>query len=102
MVTEVGTSRKPAQMMWASVSLDKHGRAQRSALIILEQDPDALKHGYSSQNYIETWRKVSCLTGAICSCSCRIMRAYTPCRQCANSLKLITSELLTGRHTHQI
>jgi transposase len=57
MVTEVGTSRKPAQMVWASIWLDKRHRGRRSNLIIMEHDNDASRGGYSSQSYTEVLRK---------------------------------------------
>jgi transposase len=47
------TSRKPAQMVWACVWLDKRGRARRSKLVIMERDPDAKKRGYSAQSYMK-------------------------------------------------
>jgi hypothetical protein len=43
----------------------------------MERDPDAPKGGYSAQSYIETLCKVSCLTIAVRSFSCRITLAYT-------------------------
>jgi transposase len=57
MVTEVGTSRKPAQMVWAMVWIDKRGCARRSDLIIMERDLDAKNCDYSSQSYIQALRK---------------------------------------------
>jgi hypothetical protein len=57
MMSEVGTSCKPAQMVWASVWLDERGRPRRSPLVIMERDHDAPRHGYSSQSYIEALRK---------------------------------------------
>ncbi|KAG9381474.1 hypothetical protein A1F94_007128 [Pyrenophora tritici-repentis] len=41
MILEYGTSRKPAQMVWASIWLDERGRARRSNLVIMERDSDA-------------------------------------------------------------
>jgi transposase len=57
MVTEVGTGRKPAQMVWASVWLDERGQPRRSKLIIVECDPDAPKGGYSTRSYIKALAK---------------------------------------------
>jgi hypothetical protein len=57
MVTKVGTSCKPAQMVWASVWLDERGQPRRSKLIIMARDPDAPKGGYSTKIYIETFTK---------------------------------------------
>jgi transposase len=57
MVTEVGTSRKPAQMVWASVWLDERGQARRSKLVIMDRDPDAKRQGYSSQSYMQALTK---------------------------------------------
>jgi transposase len=57
MITEVGTSRRSQQMVWASVWLDERGRARRNKLVIMGPDPDAPHSGYSSQSYIGTLRK---------------------------------------------
>jgi hypothetical protein len=57
MITEVGTSRKPAQIVWVSVWLDELGVARRSKLIIMERDIDAPKRGYSSRSYIKALEK---------------------------------------------
>jgi hypothetical protein len=51
MLDPTSTSRKPAQMVWACVWLDKCGRARRSKLVIMERNPDAKKCGYSVQGY---------------------------------------------------
>jgi hypothetical protein len=48
MILEHGTSRKPAQMVWASIWLDERGRARRSNLVIMERDSDAPRGGYSA------------------------------------------------------
>ena len=53
MITEVYTSRSPAQMVWASIWIDSRGRTQRSPLVIMDRDPDAPRGGYSAQSYIE-------------------------------------------------
>jgi transposase len=53
MLTEVSTSRQPAQMVWASVWLDERGQPRRSELIIMERDPDAQKGSYSTKSYID-------------------------------------------------
>jgi transposase len=53
MITEVTTSRRPAQMVWASVWLDERGCARRSKLVIMERDSNAPKGGYSAKSYIE-------------------------------------------------
>ncbi|KAI1518219.1 Transposase [Pyrenophora tritici-repentis] len=57
MILEYGTSRKPAQMVWASIWLDERGRARRSNLVIMERDSDAPRGGYSAQSYIEALKK---------------------------------------------
>jgi transposase len=57
MISEIGTSRKPAQMVWASVWLDERGRPRRSPLVIMDRDPDALRGSYSSKSYIAALRK---------------------------------------------
>jgi hypothetical protein len=41
MITAVGTSRKPQQMVWAAIWLDERGRPRRSKLVIMNRDPDA-------------------------------------------------------------
>jgi hypothetical protein len=53
MITTIGTGRKPAQMVWASVWLDERGRLRRSKLVIMKRDPQAKKKEYSSKSYIE-------------------------------------------------
>jgi hypothetical protein len=53
MITTIGTGRKPAQMVWASVWLDERGRLRRSKLVIMKRDPQAKKKGYSSKSYME-------------------------------------------------
>jgi hypothetical protein len=53
MITTIGTGRKPAQMVWASVWLDKRGRPRKSKLVIMKRDPQAKKKGYSSKSYME-------------------------------------------------
>jgi hypothetical protein len=57
MISEVGTSRKPAQMMWASIWVDERGCARRSDLVIMDRDFNAPKHEYSSESYLEALRK---------------------------------------------
>jgi len=57
MISEISTSRKPAQMVWASVWLDERGRPRRSKLIIMQRDFNAPKGGYSTQSYIETLKQ---------------------------------------------
>jgi transposase len=57
MISEISTSRKPAQMVWASVWLDERGRPRRSKLIIMQRDFNAPKGGYSTQRYIETLKQ---------------------------------------------
>jgi transposase len=57
MISEHGTSRKPAQMVWASIWLDERGRARRSNLVIMERDSDAPRGGYSAQSHIEALTK---------------------------------------------
>jgi transposase len=57
MVSEISTGRKPAQMVWALVWLDKRGRPRRSKLIIMQRDLDAPKGGYSTQTYIKTLKQ---------------------------------------------
>jgi hypothetical protein len=52
MLELVGTSRRPAQMVWACVWLDEQGVARRSKLVIMERDPDAKKCGYSGKSYM--------------------------------------------------
>ena len=41
MITTIGTGRKPAQMVWASVWLDERGKPRRSKLVVMERDPQA-------------------------------------------------------------
>lgn len=53
MITEVRTSRVPAQMVLASVWLDERGEPRRSPLVIMERDSDAPKGGYTSKSYIQ-------------------------------------------------
>jgi hypothetical protein len=53
MLQTVSTSRKPAQMVWASIWLNKCGRARRSPLVIMERDSNAPRGGYSAQSYIQ-------------------------------------------------
>ena len=53
----VGTSRRPAQMVWACVWLDERGVARRSKLVMVERDPDAKKRHYSSKSYMEALTK---------------------------------------------
>jgi transposase len=57
MISEISTSRKPAQMVWASVWLDERGCPRRSKLIIMQRDFNAPKGGYSTQSYIETLKQ---------------------------------------------
>ena len=57
MLDPTGTSRKPAQMVWACVWLDEHGHPQRSKLVIMEHDPDAKMQGYSAKSYIQALKK---------------------------------------------
>jgi transposase len=57
MITEVPTSRRPAQMVWGCIWLDSQGRSRRSDLVIIERDPDAAHNGYSAQSYFKTLRK---------------------------------------------
>jgi transposase len=52
MITALETSRRPAQMVWALVWLDKRGRPRRSPLVIMDRDFSAPKQGYSSKSYI--------------------------------------------------
>jgi hypothetical protein len=53
MIAAVGTGRKPAQMVWASVWLDWRDHLRRSKLVIIKRDPLAKKKGYSSKSYME-------------------------------------------------
>jgi hypothetical protein len=57
MLTECSTSKKPAQMVWASVWLDESGHPRRSELVIMERDPDTSRGGYSAQSYIKALKK---------------------------------------------
>jgi transposase len=57
MITALETSRRPAQMVWASVWLDERGRPRRSPLIIMDRDMDALKKRYSSKSNIKALNK---------------------------------------------
>ena len=57
MLEPVGTSRRPAQMVWACVWLDERGVARRSKLVIMERDPDAKMRGYSGKSYMEALTK---------------------------------------------
>jgi hypothetical protein len=61
MISEISTSRKPAQMVWASVWLDERGRPRRSKLIIMQRNINAPKGGYSTvttqaRQEIRIWR----------------------------------------------
>jgi hypothetical protein len=53
----VGTSRKPTQMVWASVWVNERGQARRSQLVIMDRDPQAKRQGYSSQSYMQALTK---------------------------------------------
>jgi transposase len=57
MLTECSTSKKPAQMVWASVWLDECGHPCCSELVIIEHNPDTPRGGYSAQSYIEALKK---------------------------------------------
>jgi hypothetical protein len=57
MLEPAGTSRKPAQMVWACVWVDERGQARRSALVIMKRNPNAKKHGYSAKGYMEALTK---------------------------------------------
>ena len=57
MLDPIGTSRKPAQMVWACVWLDERGHPRRSKLVIMERDPNAKKRSYSAKSYIEALTK---------------------------------------------
>jgi hypothetical protein len=49
MITEVSTSRPPAQMVWGAIWLDERGRPRRSPLVIMDRDPG---NGYTARSYI--------------------------------------------------
>ena len=53
MITAVGTGRKPQQIVWAAIWLDKRGRLRRSKLVIINYNLDTLKCSYSAKSYIE-------------------------------------------------
>ena len=57
MITEVLTSRAPAQMVWACIWIDRNGRTKRSPLVIMERDPNAPNHGYSANSYQDALRE---------------------------------------------
>lgn len=57
MLTEVSTSRKPAQMVWGCIWLDERGHPRGSKLVIMERDSDAPSGGYSDRSYIDTLKK---------------------------------------------
>jgi transposase len=57
MITTIGTGRKPAQMVWASVWLDERGHPRKSNLVIMNRDQQAKKTGYSSKSYMEALTK---------------------------------------------
>jgi transposase len=57
MITQLSTSRPPAQMVWGSIWLDQRGRPRRSPLIIMERDPDAPRNGYTAKSYIKALRQ---------------------------------------------
>jgi transposase len=57
MITALGTSRKPQQMVWAAIWLDERGHPRRSKLVIMNRDPDAPKRGYSAKSYIQALTK---------------------------------------------
>jgi hypothetical protein len=101
MVNEVRTGRKPAQIVWASVWLDERGQLRRSKLIIMARDPDAPKGGYSTKSYIEALTKGLLLTTDVLSCSCRIMRVFTPLKLQSVGWNLSASGTSNGQHIHQ-
>jgi hypothetical protein len=53
MITALVTGRKPQQMEWAAIWLDKWNCPRRSKLVIMNHNPDALKYSYSAKGYIE-------------------------------------------------
>jgi transposase len=57
MISPQSTSRKPAQMVWASIWLDERGQPRRSPLVIMKRDSNAPHNGYSAQSYIDTLQK---------------------------------------------
>jgi transposase len=57
MLDPTGTSKKPAQMVWACVWFDERGHPRRSKLVIMERDPDAKKRGYSAKSHMEALKK---------------------------------------------
>ena len=57
MIHEESTGNRPAQMVWASIWLDRRGRPRRSPLIIMERDPDSPRNGYSANSYIKALEK---------------------------------------------
>jgi transposase len=57
MISQVRTSRKPAQMVWASIWVDEREYARKSDLVIMDCNFNAPKHEYSSQGYLEALRR---------------------------------------------
>jgi transposase len=53
MIQTYGTGKRPSQMVWACIWLDKRGHPRRSPLVIMERDPDAPRYGYTSKSYIQ-------------------------------------------------
>jgi hypothetical protein len=50
-------SWKPAQMVWASIWLDKCCHPRTSQLVIMERNSNAPRGGYSAQSYTEALKK---------------------------------------------
>jgi transposase len=57
MITTISTSRKPAQMVWAAIWLDKRKQPRRSKLVIMEHDFNTKKHGYLTKSYMKALNK---------------------------------------------
>jgi hypothetical protein len=57
MITTISTSRKPAQMVWAAIWLDKRKQPRRSKLVIMKHDFNTKKHGYLTKSYMKTHNK---------------------------------------------
>ena len=51
MVEEIGTSRQPARMVWASIWMTPGGGIGRSPLVIMARDASARRNGYTSLSY---------------------------------------------------
>ena len=101
MIPEISTSRKPAQMVWASVWLDERGRPRRSKLIIMQRDTDTQEVATAHKATSRLLSKVSCLIGAVLSFLCRTTRVYTHRVQPGHGSLQSASQPLNGHLIHR-